>query len=113
MIHRPAVPPRVRDALVALEQRLRAHFGAGLIDIRLFGSFARGEAHEESDVDVFVLLRKMTFADKRDVLNLAADVSLESDLTVSPTVFGVDRYREWLRQERPLIMDIERQGIPL
>jgi hypothetical protein len=35
---------------------VRARFGARVAGIRLFGSYARGEAHEESDVDCLVLL---------------------------------------------------------
>lgn len=81
--------------------------------MRLFGSWARGEANEDSDVDVFVLLRTMTAADWRDVVNLAAEVGLELDLWLSPTTFDLARYQQWRRQERGLVMDIHDQGIPV
>jgi uncharacterized protein len=107
-----------RDGLVArtvgeLRSRLMSRFGADLMDLRLFGSHARGEANEESDVDVFVLLRTAEWSDRRAVLDIAGDLFAETGLLISPTVFDATRYEEWRRQERPLVMDIERDGIPL
>ena len=94
-----------------LKRRLEAAFGPALLDVRLFGSHARGEANEESDVDVFVLLGTASWNDRRRVLDIAADLSLQTDLLVSPTVFDNVRFEEWRRQERALVMDIEREGI--
>ncbi|OGQ26061.1 MAG: hypothetical protein A2138_21045 [Deltaproteobacteria bacterium RBG_16_71_12] len=105
--------PRIAQALAEFRRKLEARFGDRLLELRLFGSWARGEANENSDVDVFVLLRTMTQADWRDVVNEAAAVGLELDLAVSPTIFDQARYQEWRRQERGLVMDIQRQGIPV
>lgn len=77
----------------------------------MFGSFARGTAHEESDLDVFVLLREAPFARRREVLNIAGDVWLETGLLVSPTIFDDEAYRTHLRQERPLAIEIQRTSI--
>ena len=107
------LPPRIAQALAELRRRLVARFGSDLLEMRLFGSWARGEANEDSDVDVFVLLRTMTAADWRDVVNLAAEVGLELDLWLSPTIFDLARYQQWRRQERGLVMDIYHQGIPV
>lgn len=107
------LPPRISQALAELRRRLASRFGADLVQMRLFGSWARGEANEDSDVDVFVLLRTMTPGAWRDVVNLAAEVGLELDLRLSPTIFDIARHEEWQRQERGLVMDIHRQGIPV
>jgi predicted nucleotidyltransferase len=93
--------------------RLERRFGGELLAVRLFGSYARGDADEESDVDVFVLLREAGWPERKAVLDLAGDLFAETGLLVSPTVFDAARYETWRRQERPLAMDIEREGIPL
>jgi predicted nucleotidyltransferase len=103
---------RISSALAEFRRRLVSRFGADLLDLRLFGSYARGEASEDSDVDVFVLLRSATWAERRDVLDIAGDLFFELDLLISPTVFEAARYADWKSQERPLVMDIERDGIP-
>jgi len=69
------------------------------------------EADEESDVDVFVLLRTAGWAERRAVLDVAGDLFYERDLLISPTVFDAACYEAWRRQERPLVMDIERDGV--
>jgi uncharacterized protein (UPF0332 family) len=52
-----AVPPVVRRALEALVERLVQRFPRDLLEVRLFGSRARGEARPGSDVDVLVVVR--------------------------------------------------------
>jgi len=109
----PSQPPRVQEALAALAAALRRRWGDQLLAIRLFGSRARGEADAESDVDVAVVLERAAWADKCEVIDTAADIGLEHDLIISPTVFDRATYERWRRQQRPLVADIEREGIPL
>jgi uncharacterized protein len=99
--------------MAELKSRLASRFGPDLLDARLFGSYARGEADEDSDVDVFVLLRTAGWPERKAVLDIAGDLFAESGLLISPTVFDLARYEEWRRQERPLVMDIEREGVRL
>ena len=41
-----AVAPLVRTAAARFAEELRKRYGQAVLDVRLFGSFARGEAHE-------------------------------------------------------------------
>ena len=45
----------VRNIAVVFAARARNHFGRRLADIRLYGSAARGDWQEDSDVDGLVL----------------------------------------------------------
>ncbi len=105
------VPLEVQRVMRDFQCRLQRHFGSRLRDVRLFGSYARGAAHEDSDVDVFVLLDQMDYEAQRDVLNIAADLFVETNLFVSPSVFGQAVYEAHRDQERPLISQIEQQGL--
>ncbi|MGH9380106.1 MAG: nucleotidyltransferase domain-containing protein, partial [Thermoanaerobaculia bacterium] len=82
-------------------------------DVRLFGSFARAQAHEDSDVDVAVVLEQVDRRTRGEVIDLATDVGLPLDLHISPTIFDRETWERWRRQERPLVMDIERDGVRL
>ncbi|CAN5835887.1 nucleotidyltransferase domain-containing protein [soil metagenome] len=112
-------PQDVRVAAGALEAagsfaaELRRRFADSVVEVRLYGSYARGEAHEESDVDVAVVLEDARWATQREVIDIAADTGLRCGLVFSPSIFDRDTYARWRRQERPLAMDIERDGIPL
>jgi predicted nucleotidyltransferase len=106
------VPPRlIQTALSSLRNGLEREFGPRLLALRLFGSYARGQAHEESDVDVFVLLDSVSVTDKRRVLDLSAGVSVEVGPLLSPLVFSAAQYADWKAAGRALIADIDREGI--
>ncbi len=49
--------PNLPDILARLRAELLCRYGERLAEVRLFGSQARGEATEESDIDVLVVLR--------------------------------------------------------
>ncbi len=51
-----------------------------------FGSRGRGERHEDSDLDVLVLLQELTSEDEMRVIDAAFDVELPSGIAISPLV---------------------------
>lgn len=110
-----ADPPSgvVAEALGRFTRDLRRRFGGAVQGVWLFGSVARGEAHEDSDVDVAVVLEEADFATRRQVIDLATDAGLPSELLLSPTVLDRRTWEVWRQQERPLVMDILRDGVPL
>ena len=101
----------VWSTVKAYRRRLEERFGDELLDVRVFGSYARGEQHEESDVDVFVLLRELDAEKDRAASELAAEAWQASGLFVAPLVFGEERFSTLRRHERRIAMDIEREGI--
>ena len=52
-----AVSPPIQALLSELKAKLNRLYGERLVDLILYGSHARGEASETSDVDVLVVLR--------------------------------------------------------
>jgi predicted nucleotidyltransferase len=84
-----------------------------VLEVRLFGSFARAEAHEESDVDIAVVLERADWQTRGEVVDLATDLGLARELHISPTILDRETYDRWRAQERPLVMDIENEGLPL
>lgn len=99
------------DSVVVLKQRLRDRFGARLASVRVFGSYARGEAHDESDVDVLVLVEGLTHGEKIEVIEVGAEISLESGDWLAPLAMDPVRYDELRRLHLRLALDIEREGI--
>lgn len=106
-------PPSLATSVVdRFARALRRRYGNTVLEVRLFGSFARGEADEESDLDVAVVLETADWERRREVIDLATDTGLPHGLLVSPTVFDRDTWETWRRQERALVRDIEREGVP-
>lgn len=73
------VSPSERGLEVArsLADRLRERFGDRIKDIVVFGSVARGEADEESDIDMLVLVTdKLSRAEREELSERAYDLDL-------------------------------------
>lgn len=112
-------PPRVHrtihveDVARAYAVRLRDRFGARFVDARLFGSAARGELHEDSDIDVVVRVEGATHADKVAAIEIGAECSLVAGLRIAPIVMSP---AEWARLDAlggGLAREIARDGVPL
>jgi predicted nucleotidyltransferase len=111
-----SLPSAVSAALERFERALRGRFGGRLRELTLFGSYARGEAHEESDVDVLVVIEGLTESERRDVFDLAHDADAadrERWTGLCPLPYSTAQAAELRSRERLLFRDIDREGVPL
>jgi predicted nucleotidyltransferase len=93
--------------------RVRELLGTQLKQARLFGSRARGEGHEHSDVDIALIVAPGGRARRYAVYDLAFDVGLEHSVDLAPLVLEEPQFQELKRRERLLALDIERERIAL
>lgn len=56
MLPTTAISSHVHPLLTEVHERLEAYYSKRLCRVVLFGSYARGDAHEKSDLDVLVVL---------------------------------------------------------
>ncbi len=84
-------------------------FGERIQSIVLFGSRARGEGHEDSDVDVLVLLQCAARSDTSAIMDLAYAIELDTGVAISPLVRDA---ASWSAAS-PLASEIARDGVPL
>lgn len=80
--------PEDRRAVEQFREGIRHRFGSRLRDLRLFGSKARGDDHDESDIDILVLLDGCNGVDREAVWDLATSISY----TLMPVVSDFDAY---------------------
>ncbi len=106
------IPEPIVEALYDFRARVEAEFGDRLLDLRLYGSWARGEQHEESDVDVLVVVRDIPQLDHPRVWHLGLDVFYDYDEYVSALVCSEEEWRHLVDRELLIAQDIERDGIP-
>lgn len=102
-----------RAALSDLAAFVRGRFGARLRDLRLFGSRARGEGHEDSDLDVLVVVDELASAEGREIAYLAGDLLTRHQVLVSPLTMATARWQTLRDSERLIVSEIDRDGIPL
>ena len=103
---------RVRAALEAARAELTARFDVDRIV--LFGSVARGEADEESDVDLLVVLKHPPDRHVRnEISRLMFSINLEHDTNLSGLVVDRDAWEQGMVSVMPIHNEVEREGILL
>jgi predicted nucleotidyltransferase len=107
------IPVALRPALETYAARLRVIFGDRLRELRLFGSYARGEADEDSDVDVLVLVDGLRDVEIGTVAAEAAYVVIDTGLPLAPLPMATAELETLRKGERLLARDLDTQGIPL
>jgi predicted nucleotidyltransferase len=77
-------------------------------EVYLYGSFARGEVHEGSDIDLLVIgdFKDRFFDRIGKVLEL-------TDLPVEPLVYTVEEFEEFKESQNPFIIEILKTAIRL
>lgn len=107
------LPSTHEQALRDLVAWVRERFGERVRDVRLFGSYARGEANEDSDVDVLVVVDALTSAEAREIAYHTGDLLTQYDVIISALALSRERYEELVSRERAIVQEIQRDGVPL
>jgi predicted nucleotidyltransferase len=96
-----------------LKRSLKSFLGDQLVSIVLFGSMARGDYHDASDIDVAIIVRGLTRRLKGQILDEVAELELEHHTPLSVLVFSEEEFNHLKKRERRIALDIEREGISL
>ncbi len=104
--------PKLKPILDELREALAAHYGERLSKLVLFGSQARGDAEEDSDIDVLVVLKGEVNepAELDATSKLTADLSLSHDVVISCVFIGEQRF---LTHKSSLLLNVRREGVTL
>ena len=114
-MHSASLGPAVKTALDAYARALRDRFGARVSEMVLFGSHARGTAHEDSDVDVLVAIDLLTDAERAEAIDLAywVDNRALDWVGLSPLVYSTQQVAQLRHGGRRLLRDIDDEGVRL
>ncbi len=98
--------------LEILASELTKLLGEKLNRLILYGSYARGEARPDSDLDLLILLNgQFDYATLiYQTSELVSRLSLEYDVVISRAFISKDRFETELS---PFTMNVPREGIPI
>jgi len=105
------VPLHIRKLMKELKEGLIRIYGDKLKAVYLYGSYARGDYRQGSDVDVMILLSdyRNYWEELRKSTELASDISLEYDVMVSRLIM---KEIQWKESDMPVLRNIHKEGVP-
>lgn len=100
----------IKTLMAELKEGLQTVYGDRLKGLYLFGSYARGEADEESDVDVLVILDDYeSYGEEVDRAGvLGAELSLRYGVSISKVFL---REREWRQGDTPFLANVRDEAV--
>lgn len=94
-------------------QEYRKVYGETIDSILLFGSYARGEENDDSDIDIVAIVhgeRLILQEQLKQIWDVSANIGLENDVIISPVVIPFDEYEKY-KDTLPYYNNISKEGI--
>jgi len=105
------IQKRYRKAVEEFVRRVLERYKDRIESIILFGSVARGEAKENSDIDVLIVVKKEDFRLRRALIGVAFDILLETGKDISVKVLSKNEFEE--RRNFSFLRNIISEGVKL
>ncbi len=87
-------------------------YGDSIVAVYMHGSYARGDFDDESDIDIAAIVKgeRLELQSKlKEVWDQSADIGLEYDVIISPTVIPFAEYEEY-KETLPYYRNIWKEG---
>ena len=101
------------DLQTARELKKRVSKLKPLIDFRLFGSRARGDADDYSDMDIFMEFETIDRELRNRVKKTAWEMTLETGIVVTTLLFSRHEIEDSPLRSSPIIRVIMEEGVPV
>lgn len=93
------MPVAKREIIMSFARKVRRILGKNLKQVILYGSYARGDYTEDSDIDIMVLT---TLTDKEieqietEIYDLAFDYLMDYGVDISVVIKNEEQFNYWL-----------------
>lgn len=99
------------DKIVAKEFKEKVAQKVPIIDIRIFGSRARGDSIDDSDMDIFIETDEISREVKEIIYDIAWEVGFEKEIHISPIIFSRNEIENSPLKISPIVTNILSDGI--
>ena len=106
-----ALSTEEKSALKNFKTFLKQILGKQLIELKLFGSKARGEDRPNSDLDVLIIVATDDWHIRDKVYDVATDVLLQMDVCISPKVISKNKFDQLHGEGTSFIHNVSKDAI--
>lgn len=115
MENRDYITEELKSLINTYVNNVRNIYGSHLRNIILYGSYARGDFNEYSDIDIMILvdLNDMDIKKYGDVLSdMTFDYNLDNDLDIKPIAKNETHFNKWVGTY-PFYSNVRKEGVVL
>ena len=111
------IPKKIDNIINEFISGVNDILGERVKKIILYGSYARGDFNNSSDIDIMILT-DLTDDEMYDyfvkISDMAYDIEWDNnfDITLSPLVKNIDKYNYWL-DALPFYTNVQKEGVVL
>lgn len=111
------VPIKINNIIDKFVQGVNEILGNRVKKIILYGSYARGDYNNSSDIDIMILT-DLTDDEivkyRREISYFTYDIECEYDfdISLSPLIKNIDKFNYWL-ETLPFYMNVQKEGVIL
>ncbi len=98
------------QALTAFLSQLQKSFSPHLEQVILFGSYSKGEALSDSDIDILIIISDEDFSLRRAIISLSAEIFLQYAVDISPKVLSLHDFELARKKNNLFIQKILSEG---
>lgn len=102
-----------KEALDSFSKSIKEQLGDNLLEVKFYGSKVRGTADQESDIDVFILVKVKDISTHNLIIEAALNTDLRYNVNISPVIFSQEQYEKNSRCRTQFIQNLEREGVLL
>ena len=106
-----ALSSEEKSALTQFKADLERVLSGQLIELKLFGSKARGDDQPDSDIDVLVIVVTDDSHIRESVYNIVTDILLQTDLCISPKIISKGKFDQLRKENTSFIRNVSRDAI--
>ncbi len=102
-----------KDFKIARELKSTLSEVANIVDFRVFGSRARGDQDEFSDLDVFIEVENLDKKTKKKIRDITWEIGFENSVFISLLVFTRYEIENSPLRASPIVKNINEEGVKI
>jgi len=109
------MPSTIQTLLAGYIKEVQKIYGAHLRSVILYGSYARGDFHADSDIDVMILLDLSDMDLKKysqQLSYMTYDFNMDYDVDIKPIAKDQEHFKKWV-VNYPFYANVHKEGVVL
>lgn len=109
------MPTTIQNYMEQYISEIKKIYGSHLRQVILYGSYARGDFRQDSDIDIMILLDLSDVELKaygQQLSYMTYDFNLDNDLDIKPIAKNEEHFKRWIANY-PFYANIHKEGVVL